>query len=320
MKMRLRYLLLPLLIALTGTGCLREDLSDCPPPATDNVKIYFQYLGDGTTDILFQKMSRVELYVFDEWGKNLEKLRYDREQLEAFAAKPSFKLPKGRYSIVAIGNPLEYTQVVNIDRENDFDKMYIEAPRYPEDDNHVVRQDPNYMGQLDLEVMDETTVVYDTLTLKSSHVDVVIDVKGLPAPTRQQTELPYTFRIEQANRRTDFNNEVVPDSKVNIYPEFEYLPDRGIYRSVDLAVYRMKDPQFEGSLTQDWWCQHRLAIYKGTDLIYTISAAEYVEQHGSVIDLTKQEALLPVEIDLTGGTVKVEVPKWYIQDSTPDYE
>lgn len=52
-----------LLVFVLPSSCVKEDFDDC-----DNVTIYFQYLADGDTDVLYKYMSKVDLYVFDEGG------------------------------------------------------------------------------------------------------------------------------------------------------------------------------------------------------------------------------------------------------------
>ena len=49
-----------LLVSVLTSSCIKDDFDDC-----DNVTIYFQYLADGDKDVLYQYMSKVDLYVFD---------------------------------------------------------------------------------------------------------------------------------------------------------------------------------------------------------------------------------------------------------------
>lgn len=58
MMKSIRYILMALVATVLTTGCIKDDLDDC-----DNVTIYFQYLADGDKDVLYQYMSKVDLYV-----------------------------------------------------------------------------------------------------------------------------------------------------------------------------------------------------------------------------------------------------------------
>lgn len=51
-------MLMALPVFVLSSSCVKEDLDDC-----DNVTIYFQYLADGDTDVLYKYMSKVDLYV-----------------------------------------------------------------------------------------------------------------------------------------------------------------------------------------------------------------------------------------------------------------
>lgn len=58
MMKQIKYIIMALVAAVLTTGCVKEDLDEC-----DNVTIYFQYLADGDKDVLYQYMSKVDLYV-----------------------------------------------------------------------------------------------------------------------------------------------------------------------------------------------------------------------------------------------------------------
>ena len=74
-----------LLVLVLPSSCIKEDFDDC-----NNVTIYFQYLADGDKDVLYQYMSKVDLYVFDEDGHILGVGHYTQDELKNFAAVPSF--------------------------------------------------------------------------------------------------------------------------------------------------------------------------------------------------------------------------------------
>ena len=100
MMKQIKYIIMALVAAVLTTGCVKEDLDEC-----DNVTIYFQYLADGDKDVLYQYMSKVDLYVFDENGHILGVGSYNQDELKNFEAVPSFKLRPGqRYKVVAVGN------------------------------------------------------------------------------------------------------------------------------------------------------------------------------------------------------------------------
>ena len=319
-----KNIVLPLLLVpVLVTGCIKDDFDDC-----DNVTIYFQYLADGDEDVLYRYMDKVDLYVFDEGGHILGSGTYNQEQLSSFAAVPSFKLTPGRrYQVVAVGNAYDATQVVNLDATS-FDDIFIQHPNWGTGEA-VTEHDHNYMGQQVFQMPEGEFVVYrDTVTLYSSHIDVDIRVTGLPAPaeaasmlgvqTRAEGDLPIRLRIENSNAQTSFNNEINQGETGTIYPELSYDEETGAYRTADdFCLFRM---DCDGELDANC-CDHTLVLETadGQELVRG-SIYDYLRRNEDVIDVTKQEALLPIEINFTPTQVEIKLPQWYVEDITPGWQ
>jgi len=192
-----------LVATVLTTGCIKDDLDDC-----DNVTIYFQYLADGDKDVLYQYMSKVDLYVFDSNGHILGVGSYNQDELTKFEAVPSFKLRPGqRYKVVAVGNAYDHTEVVNYATETDFANIYLQDPAWSDPDIPVTNHDYNYLGQKEFVMPDQEGVMYrDTVTLYSSHVKVDVEIHGLPVPeaSRQDAGVPYQLSFENSNAQVSF--------------------------------------------------------------------------------------------------------------------
>ena len=301
-----------LLVPVLVTSCIKDDLDDC-----HNVTIYFQYLADGDKDVLYQYMDKVDLYVFDESGHILGVGTYNQDQLSSFSAVPSFKLKPGkRYKVVAIGNAYDHTQVVNLESETSFDNIYIQSPYWGVPDP-VINHDDNYMGQKEFVMPEGNLVMHrDTVTLYSSHVDVDIEITGLPAP-QTRGEMPISVRFEHSNAQTSFNNEINLDEKGTCYPELIYDEARGCYRTDDLALVRM---DHNGQLDPDF-CEHELVVAdaEGNELIRG-SVYNFVTRNREYVDITKQEAYLPIEINFIETNVTIKLPSWYVEDIEPGWQ
>ena len=304
--------LLSVVSLLLPTGCIKDNLDDC-----HNVTIYFQYLADGDKDVLYQYMDKVDLYVFDEDGHILGVGTYNRDQLRNFSAVPSFKLTPGkRYKVVAVGNAYDHTEVVNLTSSTSFDNIYIQSPYWGVPDP-VINHDDNYMGQKEFVMPEGNLTMYrDTVTLYSSHVDVDIEVTGLPAP-QTRDEMPVNVRIEHSNAQTSFNNEINLDEKGTCYPELIYDEERGCYRTDDFALFRMDNG---GELDADY-CEHELVLstVDGTELIRG-SIYNFITRNREYIDITKQEAYLPIEINFSSVEVIIKLPVWYVENLEPDWQ
>ena len=309
---KLKNIMLMLVALVLATSCIKEDYDDC-----DNVTIYFQYLADGNTDVLYRYMSKVDLYVFDEGGHILGVGHYTQDELSSFSAKPSFKLPAGgRYKVVAVGNAYDDTEVVNLNATS-FDDIFIQHPAWGSGDV-VTDHDHNYMGQKEFIVPGGEGVMYrDTVTLYSSHVNVSVEIHGLPAPTRANEGI-YQLSFENSNAQTSFNNEVNTDEKGTIYPDLLWDAANNCYRTDDLALFRMDT---DGDLSSTL-CEHELVLTNtetGEELIRG-SIYNYLQRYDEEIDVTKQEATLPIAINFNQTNVEIKLPAWYIEDVIPGWE
>lgn len=307
-----------LLVLVLPSSCIKEDFDDC-----DNVTIYFQYLADGDQDVLYQYMKKIDLYVFDEGGHIMGVGHYNEDELKTFSAKPSFKLTPGRkYKVVAVGNAYERTEVVNLTSETEFNKIYLQHPAWGTDDE-VDGHDHNYIGQEEFFIpsKDEFTVYRDTVTLYSAHVNVDIEINGLPAPEaiRAGEEMPYKLMIEQSNAQTDFEGNIndAEEAKGTCYPELIYDAEKGCYRTDDFALFRMDN---EGELDESC-CEHELVLSTadGKELIRG-SLYNFIKRNEKYIDVTKQEAYLPIEINFIETDVTIKLPSWYVEDVQPDWQ
>ena len=314
MKHIIYKLLLLLAVPVLTTSCIKEDYDDC-----DNVTIYFQYLADGDTDVLYQYMRKVDLYVFDEGGHLMGTREYNQDELSSFSAKPSFKLPAGRrYKVVAVGNAYDATEVVNLDATS-FDNIFIQHPNWGNGDI-VTNHDHNYLGQDEFFVAGGEGVIYrDTVTLYSSHINVHVEINGLPAPsgTRQAENIPISLEIENSNAQTSFTNEINEGETGTIYPDLIWDAERNCYRTDDLALFRMDS---DGVLDPAR-CQHVLRL-RGTEgnVLLEGPLYDYIVDNDDYIDVTKQEADLPIAINFNQTNVEIKLPAWVIEDITPGWE
>lgn len=305
-----------LVATVLTTSCIKDDLDEC-----HNVTIYFQYLADGDKDVLNQYMSKVDLYVFDSNGHILGVGSYNQDELTKFEAVPSFKLRPGqRYRVVAVGNPYDHTEVVNYATETNFANIYLQDPAWSDPNVPVTNHDYNYLGEKEFVMPDQEGVMYrDTVTLYSAHVKVFVEIHGLPAPsgTRQTAGIPYQLSFENSNAQVSFNNEINLNEKGSIYPDLIYDSENQCYRTQNLALFRMDS---EGELSAGH-CEHTLVltdINTGTELVRG-NLYNYLVRNADVIDVTKQEAELPISIVFSEMNVEIKVPDWVIVNGKPDW-
>lgn len=311
----LQLILCSLFVIVLTNSCIREDNDDC-----DNVTIYFQYLADGDEDVLYQYMKKVDLYVFDESGHIMGIGHYNEDDLKNFAAKPSFKLTSGRkYKVVAVGNAYERTKVLNYESETDFDQIYIQHPAWG-GENQVDGHDHNYLGQKEFYIpTGEFAVFRDTVTIYSSHVNVEVEINGLPAPEDSRAEIPYRLMFENSNAQTSFNGNIntQEEAKGTCYATLIYDFERKCYRTDNLALFRMDK---NGKIDKDY-CEHELVLMDSRDgrELARSNIFNYLEYYEKEIDITKQEAILPIAIDFKSVGVSITLPNWYIENIKPEF-
>ena len=73
-----KAIILYLLLLVTVTGCIKENLDDC------ETTLYFSYLGDGTKEIFPQKIEKVDMYIYNQNNVNPEKPDVPLNKNDAF--------------------------------------------------------------------------------------------------------------------------------------------------------------------------------------------------------------------------------------------
>lgn len=304
------WMLLPVFVLVTG--CIRENYDDC-----DNVVIYFEYLADGDEDMLTQYMDKIDLYIFDEQGKILDQRTYNQDQLSSHSAVPSFKLPTGRnYTVVALGNAYENTEVINLDEATSLDQIFFQHPDY-ERGRNISSHDENYIGQKAISIPGGKFRVYrDTVRLYSAHINVSVEITGLPAPVSKsdildESDMPPTVHIENSNARTSFNNEIDLGSKGTFSPVISHDSKNNKYVTGEFVLFRMDN---NGTLDEDY-CSHEIVVTdnSGQELIRQ-DLYSFIKENEKYIDITKQEAFLPIEINFTSLDIEITLPSWYVED------
>ena len=296
--MKLRNIALTLLLAGgLSTSCIKEDHSDC----YNVYRLALSYQGDGKTEIFQEKIDRVQMYVFDAKGTCVasERLSDEAVQARVITLPP---LEPGDYRIVCVGNAYE-TGVEGLSSgkmENitfaDMDYITGET---------VSGNDPLYWSSIDYTIApyDEYKQIETKTTyFASSHFDVTVDIIGVPALTKA-SGYP-TIELVGVSPQTDFNNKAKGQATTYVM-----TASHDGNRTLSAVNNIMRH-------TNQSSVYLRLADASGASLV-EVNFAEHIAKHG--IDVTKQECIIPFEIEFSSYEVTVTVPSWYIESVTPEF-
>lgn len=301
-----------LFVLMSLGSCIREDLlADCAGHSPERGQfLYFSYKGDGTSEILTEKIKDVDLYVFGPEENLVLTKVVPSDSLELHHGT-RLDLPQGEYTLVALANTGERTQVSDLNT-GDLRMMYFAHPAYfLNREDLLTSNDPNYLGRSSLHVTDELAGQRDTLDFESSHLKMYLEIAGYETTTAAG-KAAEKLRVELRDMpcRVFFDNRVCP-SRRDYHPEIEKKDQEDLYVG-QLCMFRI-----------DRNHPVQIALFAGerTEPFYTLDVETFLKEHPEV-DLSKQEAELPIRIEIKGKDVSVGVtiPDWGIEDVFPDID
>ena len=301
--MKLKSLALSLLAAgLFSTSCLKEDHSNC----YNIYRLALSYMGDDNIEIFDEKIDRVHMYVFDEQNNCVASSQLSDEDVQArLTTLPA--LEAGNYRIVCIGNAYQ-TEVENLSAGNLDEVVFGDRSHFAGET--VSGNDPLYWSSIDYTIrpyepkmLEET----QTTTFASSHYDISVEVVNAPGMTKASEGI--SIEIVGVSPETDFNN--VAGGQATAYVmDYEFDGNNTVTASNSIMRHQNHEDVYL-----------KIAAADGTSLM-EVNFAEHIEKYG--IDVTKNECLIPFEIEFTEAegnllNIKVTVPEWFFENVTPEF-
>lgn len=300
--MKFRNLLTCLLIvAGISASCVKEDNSDC----YNIYRLALSYLGDGNSEIFPETIDRVDMYVFDGNGTCVTSTRLSEAEVKAqMTTLPP--LEEGKYRIVCVGNAYE-TEVHNLDAK-DLSRTAFAAADHISGET-VSGNDPLYWSAIDYNIApyDEYKQVETRTTyFKSSHYDISVEVVGSPNPQTKAGGYP-VIALEGVSPWTDFNNRAHGDAATYV---METSHDgKTTLKGVNNIMRHTNH--------QDVWVRVYTSDMK--TMMAEVNFAEFLAQHADVIDVTRNEVLIPFQISFKSANVTVTVPDWFVKPVKPEF-
>ena len=290
MKIMKYVLFIMLTVEMLG-GCIEEDLSDCEVFSRNVLTL--SYKGDGTTEIFNEKIENVVMYVFDQNEQLVTTKELTKEEIaRRLVIVP--ELSPAIYRVICFGNLMKCQ--VNDLACGDCDKMYCAAPEYFKKET-ISGNDSLYYASLELIVTEEDQ--NQTLVFTSSHYKVSVEVVGVPGggirPTIELCGLsPYTnFENRAGGEPTTYVlKSEYDEGQLNAYTNIMRHTN---HEAVDVCVRDVN----------------------GNDLA-KINLAEFLTAN-PVIDVVKNEVLIPIRLEFKSVGIEVSVPEWYIEQVKPEF-
>ena len=301
MKKILLAALMPLL-----AGCIQEDLSNCISKPIENVTIRFNLI---TQNQFIATINRVELFIFNDAGKQVSRHTILQSELAQFAGR-RLTLDPGNYTVIAWANasPL-HTQFFTNEQAHydDHAKNYlltaIAAGGIVEDG------DPLYWGPVTKGAPFSLTVPVEgyvdvVIRLRNAHVKVEVTVEGYDHLSSRTGANPLMIELTQITSRYSLQMEPHGDNVSYLHDAPNIDPVNKIFNTT------FNVPVFDGNTPT----MVRITNSDGVLIVSAISLRELLK------DLNKVEiaelAYLPIRVIFTEKdgnlqvTVKVDLPEW----------
>ena len=200
--MKKHTILFMLLTACLFAGCIKDDLSDCRRSFT----LQFRYLGDGTSDIFPEKVTKVHLYVYDTENRLLVRsVELDHAALQRFQGIRFDDLEPGSYQAVCWGNAYESTTLRMAEQ---FYESTVAAPEYHAGTS-VDTNDELYYAKQDFTLTRAWTDQQAVCDFQCAHIDMKVRLEGfdnlvLTGNTRAQVDGSLSLQLDNCAYETTF--------------------------------------------------------------------------------------------------------------------
>ena len=265
------------------SSCISEDHSAC----YNRYWLNLSYVGDGTDEILKEKIDKISLYIFDESSKCVFQKELSQNEMESQSTlMPS--LQTGNYRIVCLANAYQ-TDVEGLSG-GQWQSVLFEG------------HDPNYLAQIEYYIEPYSMKKQEdwkTAVFACSHYDVSVRIEGAPASDK----LPKVVLSGVASH-TDFTNQVC-GGPVDYHMT---LTDKGdhLYSSGNIFRHQNNQDVYLKVLSED-----------GSELA-KVNFQEFIAQHN--IDCSKQEVLVPFKVVFRSTNVDVTIQGWDDFQVNPDFD
>lgn len=302
--MKKDILFLLLLIPCILIGCIKDNLDDCHRSYT----LLFRYTGDGTTDIFRQKVTKVDLYVYNAETKQLvETYTVDRAALEQLQGITLNNLAPGNYEAICWGNAGEHSEVDDSEHEA---HGSIASPEYY-DGTAIDTNDELYHAAKSFTISRAWEDVKETCDFTCAHINLKVRMEGFenavfPLTKAAGDACPVGLRMTSLAGCCHFNGK--PSETLVAYtPEaVRAAGSETAYEAVFCTLRFEDENDIELQLTDPATGQP----------FHTLSVEQYLADNNLSVE-DRQEVELSILIRFEGGGVGVTVKPFEEEEIHP---
>lgn len=295
MRLNRIYVFLLLMWGLTSS-CISEDYSDC----NNRYVVNLSYLGDFDKEIFPQKISMVQMFVFNASNSCIHRAQLTEDEVK----RQQTILPpmqEGDYNIIFLANPYK-TQVKGLTDCSSFDDVIFGSEDYW-NSKGVSGNDSLYMASLQQTILPfspQRLISTSTAYFSSSHYDISVEVFGVPSAPK--------IVLTGVSPYTDFNNIAAVDAEAEYVLDVAH--DGASKATAKCNILRHLD--------------HENVYLKVLDAhgneMASVNFADFLQENREHIDCSKNEVHIPFKIEFKSmSDVVVTLPDWWVLHVKPDF-
>jgi len=278
------------------TGCIGEDLIDCP--VAENVELSFLYYGDGDEDIFPQKVARVTTYIFDDSYSSIRRYEAGKNELNTHQGI-RLQLPEGTYHAVCWGNVWRAGEQFH---SKELQELTDYLLVHGEDGKEVTGMDSLYYGKTSFRV-DGKGNVSKVIPFVSAHINMEIYMKGWKHLFADEGEVP---EVVLTGLFTQYDFAMALSGDPDIVKPVMQRKDNDIL-ATRFCLLRFPD-------------ENPIEIHvrqKAGNTLYTLGLQAFMESNQIKVEGI-QEITIPIYLSFGSHGVEVGIDPWDSIPVTPD--
>lgn len=277
------------IISIFLSGCIGDNMDDCPP--LNNVILHFDYPS------FPDRINRVNVGIFDKDGAHVLDQQIDKENLNSFQGT-YLTLNTGEYTAICWGNAFEDTRITCFNPNSFIHDGIISHPNYGTA-LQIPTHDSLYYGKHNFMVTSRDRVEH-TVYFKPSHIKIHVYVKGLAALSTDLLPAQYpVVRINNLDPTCNFDMQTAGTGTT-------YYPDVNIDSTEKTAIARCNTLRFENDnpITIEL-----LDNAIGNNILCTVELSKFMKDNSITVQ-EGEELTIPILILFKNGNVTIELLKW----------